>query len=68
MLKYVRFNTDNGLDHSHRFDLEEVQERIDKLGVTEYNVSELSTYVRDMFRKKFFDEVEAEFYSYHKLR
>ena len=44
------------------------KKRIDKMGITEYNVSEISLYAQDAWQKKVFDEVEAEFYSYHKLR
>ena len=68
MNSFLRFTDAYSVNSYSKFTRSEVQERIDKLGVTEYNVSELSTYARDMFRKKFFDEVEAEFYSYHKLR
>ena len=42
--------------------------RIDNLGINTDNVGELSKYARSSYALKNWDEVEAEYYAYHRRR
>ena len=44
------------------------KKRIDNLGITTDNVGGLSIYARSSYILKNWDEVEAEYYAYHRKR
>lgn len=47
---------------------EKCRKSIENLGVTEYNVDEISDYAKEMFRRNRYDEVEAEYYTKQSLK
>lgn len=58
--KYGEITRDNYGEYI-KFACKEAKERIDKAGVTEYNVGEISKYAQKMYRMGRYDEVEAEY-------
>ena len=47
---------------------EKCRKSIENLGVTEYNVDEISDYAKEIFRRNRYDEVEAEYYTKQSLK
>ena len=51
-----------------RFACELAKRRLDRLGIDEYNVDEISDYAKRMYNRERYDEVEAEYVTAHRKK